>query len=503
MRSKWHLKDLLDLEYFLNLESDSETAHHRDRSIYLDQILPRLNQKTSQTSVIIRHWVQIMRRVNTQIHNLPGKIFAEVQTFLHYGMALAGLCMGGGIAFSILTYHGIRPINIAVYLGLIVGLQLFCLAMLPLALLIRRRIYLGSLISKIIIKISQKNGVLSGEKRMALESTVAMLRSRQRIYRGVFYWPFFSMMQIFGIGFNLGALGVTLIKILISDLAFGWQSTIQFSSQTVYEFVQIASLPWTYFLKQAHPSLSQIEGSHLVLKEGIYQLSSQALTSWWPFLCLCVVFYGLLPRIVLWGAGLLRQQQALQNLNFNRRDCLLLLRRMQTPLLSTSANTACHTAGLKLIEPEDSDQLVGFKQAIGLIPDEIADDCQKEPFRKILTANLGFNLQHELIIGTSSEEDCRLLEILREQTQSDGFKQNGTVFLLQEAWRPPIAETLSLIRTIVDLMEDGILSIVLIGKPEDTIFTPVKDADFRIWNHKMTALAEMHICTQRLVKDQL
>ena len=35
----------------------------------------------------------------------------------------------------------------------------------------------------------------------------------------------------------------------------------------------------------------------MVLKEGIYHLTTPDLVSWWPFLLLAVCFYGFLPRI--------------------------------------------------------------------------------------------------------------------------------------------------------------------------------------------------------------
>ena len=66
--------------------------------------------------------------------------------------------------------------------------------------------------------------------RGSLEAVAGLVRGKRQIYGSLFYWPVFILAQIFGVWFNLGVLGTTFMKVLGSDVAFGWQSTVQFSA---------------------------------------------------------------------------------------------------------------------------------------------------------------------------------------------------------------------------------------------------------------------------------
>ena len=77
------------------------------------------------------------------------------------------------------------------------------------------------------------------------------------------------------------------------------------------------------------------------------------------------------------------------------------------------------------------------------------------------------------------------------------------LILIYEAWQPPIREILKFIK---DIRKAGgkemPLIIALIGKPcEETIFTPVKEMDFKIWNMKIKGLGDPYIQLETLVES--
>lgn len=125
------------------------------------------------------------------------------------------------------------------------------------------------------------------------------MRRNLQTHGGLYLGSALIVPQLFGIGFNLGALTSTMSKVALSDLAFGWQSTLSIGSETVHAIVRMVATPWSWWCGEGvgYPSIDQITGSRMVLKEGIRQLSSDALISWWPFLCFCLLVYGLLPRL--------------------------------------------------------------------------------------------------------------------------------------------------------------------------------------------------------------
>jgi hypothetical protein len=101
--------------------------------------------------------------------------------------------------------------------------------------------------------------------------------------------------------FSLGVLTGTVIKVAASDLAFGWQTTLNAGPEYIYKIVQALSLPWSWFVPSsiAAPSLEQIEGTKIILKEKMAFLETADMISWWPFLCFSVLFYAVIPRFFI------------------------------------------------------------------------------------------------------------------------------------------------------------------------------------------------------------
>ncbi len=205
-----------------------------------------------------------------------------------------------------------------------------------------------------------------GEKGIAtIEYTASLIRMRNREYRLVFFWPFFLLSSFFSAAFSAGALGGTLFRVAVSDMAFGWQSTLVTASGRIHGALSIISLPWSWFVPKslAHPSLEQIEGSRILLKEGIATLATEDLVSWWPFLCLGIFFYAVLPRLVLMLLGFLAQRRAVGQFDFERPRFKKLLVRMQSPIMDIrfnetpvsragQQNPLADPSGVDLLEPD-------------------------------------------------------------------------------------------------------------------------------------------------------
>lgn len=344
-----------------------------------------------------------------------------------------------------------------------------------------------------------------------MEAAAGIIRGRKKIYGSLFYWPVFIPMQMFGLGFNIGVLGSTLLKVLGTDIAFGWQSTVQFSAAAVYNIVKILALPWAWFVPPeiAHPSLSQIEGSHMILKEGIWHLATPDLVSWWPFLCFAVLFYGLLPRLLLLTAGIIARQTALSRLDFAFSECDRLVRRMKTPLLQTegrpvSSETKSEPKQEQEIFPraeKPADEPHTENILTVLIPDDIFDECGEEELRERIRALTGTDFQEKIRIGESREKDR---EAMRKIGQMQSPDVRADVLIVQEAWQPPIKEFLAFVVHLRQNLGDlSRIRVGLIGKPRpDTVFTPVKEEDWNIWQQKLRTLGDPRLHPERLVSHE-
>jgi hypothetical protein len=531
----WSMKDLIDLEYFLQRdeseqgESAQADLAKRDRGIYLNKIRPLEREKQDLTpGRVIRSWLEERRKSKERSDAglkapLPGEAFADIYRLMGYGFLIVGILSGSGLAFSLLNYQGTEPLNVSVYLTALVLSQ--CLALLLLMGIrfirrMRRSHFRGSVVFTLIsglmtrLIVRMKQGALKGlegSKRGSLEAVTGLIRGKSQVYGSLFYWPVFILSQIFGVGFNLGALAATLLKVLGSDIAFGWQSTIQFSAGAVFKLVQIISIPWSWYVPSnaAYPSLSQIEGSHMVLKDGIYHLATQDLVSWWPFLCLAVLTYGLAPRLILLMMGLIFQMRSLSRVDLGHAACLRLLHRLTTPLVTTQGRlpqaSRPGTGRADAVEtPEaaaqDQGETMCRKPIVAFIPDDIFETCQDGDLENVVFEALGCAIREKLRFGQDVEGDEEVLQKLARM-RKEGLAPG--LLLVQEAWQPPIRENIRFIQDLRTASGDrSMIWVGLIGRPrQGAVFTRATEEDFKVWQQRLKALGDPYLGVERLAAD--
>ena len=528
MKTRWYIKDLIDLEYFLHIGSEDTPTHQlenntQDREIFLKNIQPKLSKtKSFPRRFIIKSWLDLRRKIEKDTGSaesiLPGEAFAETFHLLEYVLFFLGILSGIGLAFSLLTYTGTAPLNISVYLGTTVFVQILLLLFLAAIFLIRliqpRLFYTSviySVLSRLIISLTRKfkrqfMTSLSASRREGLLAVNGLVKGKKQIYGSVFYWPVFILAQIFGIGFNLGILATTLIKVIGTDMAFGWQSTLQVSSNVVYSVVKWLALPWSWFVppELAHPGLTQIEGSHMILKDGIYHLATSDLVAWWPFLCFAVLFYGLLPRVVLFFSGRMTQKYLLDSIKLTNADCDQLIDRMTTPQVQFGnqegplpKEAATKTSHEPVIE---TDNQVIDKKYIVLIPNDIFETASDKDLKKIIGQTLNGELVEKIRI-----DNIDTLETITGTNliPSKPGKDWDHILILQEAWQPPIVENIAFIKMLRQQLGNRTpILLGLIGKPNpETIFTRVKPVNWQPWKDKITGIGDPYLRVKRLIHE--
>jgi len=535
MKTRWHIKDLIDLEYFLHIDAVDATQtprlniDARDRDIFLKYIQPRLSEtKSYPRRFIIKSWLdrrREMEKVTTGAKTiLPGEAFAETSRLLGYGLFILGGLSGIGLAFSLLTYTGTAPLNISVYLGTTVFVQILLLLLLGGLLLIRLlrpRLFYTSVVYSVLSHLSialtgkLKQRImtsLSGARREGLSATLGLVRGKKQIYGSLFYWPIFTSAQLFGIGFNLGILGTTLLRVFGTDMAFGWQSTLQVSARVVHGIVNWLAVPWSWLVppELAHPTLAQIEGSRLVLKDGIYHLATPDLVAWWPFLFLAVLFYGLLPRIVLFFFSWTTQRYLLDKIGLTHGACDQLVDRMTTPQVQFGVQfgvrpgTPVESRPNAIITttsdepPVEVDNKPMDKKFIVLIPDDIFEACSEEDLEITIGHTLGGHVVEKIRIGNADSDEA----IGPNQLIPTGPENGWThILILQEAWQPPIIEDIAFIKALRHHLGNRTPILMgLIGKPKpETIFTRVTPINWQTWKERLTALGDPYLRLEKLV----
>ncbi len=549
MKQLWRIPDFLDLEYFfiqdkqLEEEKGAAVLRDRDRGFYLKDIGQELDATGAEREWLIHRWLQGRRsRENEKAQDgqalLPGRMWYELYGLFWAVCSFLAMATGAGLAYSFLTYSGKQPVNVSLFFLVFVGSQLLFLFALFFAWSYRkirgldlRSSLLLALVNKglnsFLFKI-RKYGLdsMGGMRRSQFAAALAAVRARGKGYGALFFWPLFLLFQLFGIAFNFGVLGALLVKVASSDLAFGWQSTIQLSSQFVSKIVQWLALPWSWLLgSTSYPSLHQIEGSRMILKDGFYHLASEDLVSWWPFLCLAICCYCLLPRILLFVAGFFARNRALVRISFNRADHNRLLHRLLTPRLETSirkevADGPALEPVVERVEPynpqlesavfseeEVVEKILPQKDTtavngnlLALIPDELFDDCDSVELGQLCHKAFGYTVGRSLRINEEYSDNSTIIRHL----QQDDEEACLALLILQEAWQPPIQEMLRFLRELrAHCNDETHIIVALVGKPKpDTLFTRVAENDLKIWQQKMATLIDPCLQLSPLVDER-
>jgi hypothetical protein len=512
---QWNTAELLDLEFFLAGDEgeDIDRLAARDREIWLG--LPA-SVKEGKTGDLLRAWLN-SRRQTEKDAALPGALWQELLLLFAAAIVLAGLGSGGGLAFSLLAYSGAEPVNVAAYFAVFVLVQLALIFLLTVSVLCGKKRGRSMLESSLLYRLSgrlffhllercmtagQRAGSrLSADTRLHWAARAGSLKNLRQRHGLLFVRPFFLLAQLFGISFNIGVLAATLLKVIGSDLAFGWQSTLQIDATAVHAVAATVSLPWAWLSAAWVPSLEQIQGSRLILKDGIYSLASRDLISWWPFLCLSVFCYGLLPRLLLLTTGLLRQRKELAQLDFQQGCFRQIIQRMRTPLITANApveEQAAHSAPPTeppSVEPAAS---TAAQPLAALIPDELFADCPAEELAAQIRRRTGHQLGRILPFWTLDKSEEEELAALKAAMAAE---DSADVLVIQEAWQPPVQEFLAWLGLLRQTLgPQPLIILALLGRPEaDRLLTPALPEHLRIWRQKAATVSDPALQVMPLV----
>ncbi len=509
MKNIWHFEDILDFYYFVQLDTEKgeeQHLHQRDRSYFLQAQNKGYTAKPSPQHCL-RIWLKNRRakELNNAAPFLPGDAIREAHAIFRLILLIGGILVGCGLGFSYFVYTGKTPLNVFQFLTIFIIPQLLIIIILVVRAAIsptqsRRLSSLGNLLhslyNRLFFTLKKKTiQKLSTEKR----ANITKILTKEQ--GSLSFWPLFLASQLFALGFNIGITAVTLLKIITTDLAFGWQSTLQLGPENLFSIVKFIALPWSWLLSAdfSYPSLLQIEGSRIILKDSIQHLLTQDLTSWWPFLLLCLLFYGLLPRLVLLFFGVFMEQRSF-TIHLQQNKYKAVYKRMVTPFFSTQASpqktkTVAQPFVPVQMQKDPAPVGSGQKPVLVLIPDDIYTNCSLPAIEELLRPHNYQPVERQRIFK-SYDDDLEVLASLSEMSRHD---LNGIVVLL-EAWMAPIKEHIRFLHSITESIPENIaMSVLFLGRPSsNTIFTPPDGNDIQIWQPQVSNLNDKVIFLEPL-----
>src|SRR4030095_7188610 len=109
---------------------------------------------------------------------------------------------------------------------------------------------------------------------MRIHGQAAALRHLAGRNGQLLLWPPILALQGFGIAWNVGVIAALLLRMVFTDIAFGWESTWVKSPEVPHALVRDFPLPWTWFLPEACPTLDQMNQTWFRYASGIKELGS-------------------------------------------------------------------------------------------------------------------------------------------------------------------------------------------------------------------------------------
>lgn len=518
--ARWRLEDVLDFDYAVEraeeagLELDSI---HRKVFLAFLAIHKRETLDSLDRRRVFRFWLEAQRNQAPPSTIWPGALFCRGKTLLTRALIVVAVFTGALVSAGLLRYDGIQPVNVFGFLFILLGGQLLLLAA-SFAALILRPLGLLSLETGIIapgiyrlwkqIAAATEKDVLrqgSGETRLRIAAFFGSLGKKHSRYRPLLAGLIAGLSQTFGVWFNIAAVVSTLLLVSFSDRAFGWQSSLNLSAESVHRATRVVARPWSPFYPAGAPSVSQIEGSRIHLKDGIRSLANENLVSWWPFLVCSLLVYGLLPRLLLWliAWGIVRRQLGKIGFDSLRCDWLwegMIRRQLRTAIDEESPAT--FTADPPFRQAPKEKQPTAFcstnrQTALLFAETELANRIRRKAVNESIYRQIHWKVRGWIPLPNENESWKDFWMALEPMRSQDAYAR---IIVLQESFQPPIREFLDWLKRLKETQDkNGKAIVLLVGRPENAgQIGTVSEIHRQIWERSVESLGDENLAVASL-----
>lgn len=332
---------MVDLEILQEKDEGQayERLKERDRSFFLS-LSPEI-QKASDRATVLRRWVEFRRREQDFPTPSPGestmKLIADFRT---WGSVLA-LALGMGYAWGILNITGQR-VNVTWFWFLTILLPGLVTLLGFYSLLSGRIPGTGRMTGSLVWRfVSDRVGTfLSGAQAQEWKKRQGTLRKKLYGHGHLVGGVLSSLAHSLGLCFSIGIFVMIVLFRSFSDQNYGWQTHSGWLDEVrMQNITRVIATPWQSFAPEnvGHPSLTSVEESR-IFRDQITEHSNPATNvAWSGFLLWSALFYGCVPRFLLFIAGRLSLRRALRREDGKKHD--LLWRRMTVPEIESKPET--------------------------------------------------------------------------------------------------------------------------------------------------------------------
>ncbi|MDN5871441.1 MAG: DUF2868 domain-containing protein [Nitrococcus sp.] len=485
------LADLVDLSTQVDLDAGTSLAELRRRDRAIGRKLAHLAGKPWHQ---LREW---LREINQDRPSRAGDTAVMTLRRIVWLLFALGLLAGWGASLGIFSYDGSRPVNVVNVLAAFVGAQLLLLLLTVIIALPRNLVqrlpgarqvqdFIGLLSPGRLVPLVARH--LPAQNRLSLEAALGRHKASHIAYGQVQKWLILRCSQVFAVAFNVGALACCLYLVVVSDLAFGWSTTLKVDSQGFYAFITQLAWPWRDWLPGAVPSLEIIDATrYFRFNKGMLpnvpgdSINVVALGQWWQFLLMAIAFYGLLPRLGMFALSQWRLGSALKTALVHAPGALQILDRMNHAIVETSAvepevrMKALHGTPLPIHGVDAGRPNAYLINWAGINVDE-------DQFNSLFNRISGVMIERMLHAGRMGppDEDDRTID---EVSKAAG---KSAILVAVKSWEPPMLDFMDFLDSLrAALGSERLITVAPIMLDHECRFVPADPDDLGVWQKRL------------------
>lgn len=470
------LEDAIDVPLWLDADRDAPLTARTDR----DREISRRLGPTDELARVRAWWAQLRPA------DALGAKLVHGRRLVSLALIGIGLVAGSAFAAAALRYDGSTPVNVVRALALLVGTQLAVL-LLTLLLLLPGRFGLGA-IQRSLVAFNPAAIAAAVYRRFAslpapVERLFTWHAGRSAATRFA-KWQVLLWAQLTAVSFNVGVLSTAFALVAVTDLAFGWSTTLNVTPRDVAAVSNVVSAPWSTWLPSAVPSDALIEGSRFFRLEHTAApvRTAEAFTGWWPFLLASILTYGLLPRLLLGVVAAQRLRSATRRLLLDDARVTALLDRMRSPSLHLAAERPEPARAAVGSVPLNAAPSAGGTAAAVIWGDSVEAAAVEGAVIELLSAPLA-SAPFSAGGGATLDHD-------RDTIERIGTLAPRHVVVFTRAYEPPLLDLLDFIRELRGSLGEA-ASVIVCPMPEPGRGVAPEELD--AWRRTLAALRDTRL----------
>jgi hypothetical protein len=357
------------------------------------------------------------------------KLVSRLMTALFFLIGIAG----AGVLFY---YNGERPINVLpiLFYFVFIPVALLCISFLV---MIWNRFSSSAAVPTFFAELFKLLVSFTGGFKKNAGDALGIFQRNRALYGETGYYFIRLQFQRNSIAYVLGAISWFVLSIITTDLAFSWSSTLQLSAGNIYTLTEFLAIPWESWLPDATLSHEIID------KTQYFRASNEAIPSgataqelgvWWSFLMMCMIVYGLAPRLLAGAWFKKKFSGAVKDAAVNSEEGRKLLGLINNPNYTTTP--ANH--------PKNFKDFNKVKLSSGSA-DLNLENCKSVLLWRLKTANVDLskinNVTDQILetggLKTTTDDENAMQEVCERLRNAEHYE---FVLILTRYWEPPDRE---------------------------------------------------------------